>query len=411
MAEQRLLIIGAGFAGLWSAMAARRLIDVHKDIARDRPIQVTVVAPEPELVLRPRLYEANVAEMRASLVQLFEATDVQFVAARVGAIRPQDGVVDAVDRAGAAITLPYDRLVLAPGSQLARPNIPGLREHAFTIDQIAEAVELEDHLKHLTSLPPTTPRNTIVVCGGGFTGIELAAELPERLAGIFGKGEAFRIVIVERADVIGPELGSNPRPFIASALGELGVEMKLGSAVASIDEGGVTLADGERIDALTAVWTAGMEASPLTKQVAAPRDGMGRLQVDRNLRIPELPGIFVAGDAASVVTKQDGHLALQSCQHALRLGRAAGHNAAADLLGVDGRPYEQLNYGTCLDLGSWGSLITDGWDRQVHQTGLAAKPIKKFINQTVIYPPPPNAAAAYAAADPADDPPPVKAFL
>jgi len=204
MASQRLLIVGAGFAGLWSAMAARRLIDLHKDLSRERPIQVTVVAPEPELVLRPRLYEANVAEMRASLVELFEATDVTFVAARVGVIRPHDGQVDAVDSTGADITIPYDRLILAPGSRLARPNIPGLKEHAFTIDQIDEAVQLEDHLRRLASAPSGTSRNTIVVCGGGFTGIELAAELPSRLTEIFGNNEKFRVVIVDRADVIGP---------------------------------------------------------------------------------------------------------------------------------------------------------------------------------------------------------------
>ncbi|UNI17035.1 hypothetical protein JDV02_003414 [Purpureocillium takamizusanense] len=411
MTCQHLVIVGAGFAGLWSAMAARRLIDLHKALSRERSIQVTVVAPEPELILRPRLYEANVASMRASLVELFEATDVVFVAARVGVIRPQDGEVDAVDSTGADITIPYDRLILAPGSRLARPNIPGLREHAFSIDQIKEAVHLEDHLRSLSKLPSTASRDTIVVCGGGFTGIELAAELPDRLAQIFGKDGNFRVVIVDRADVIGPELGDNPRPIIASALDELGVEMKLGSAVASIDASGVTLSSGERIDTLTAVWTAGMEANPLVKQLAAQRDGMGRVQVDRDLRIPTLPNVFVTGDAASVVTKEGGHLALQSCQHALRLGRAAGHNAAADLLGIEGRPYEQLNYGTCLDLGGWGSLITDGWERTVHQSGAGAKPIKQFINQTLIYPPPPDASAAFAAADPADDPPPVKAFL
>jgi len=411
MASQRLLIVGAGFAGLWSAMAARRLIDLHKDLSRERPIQVTVVAPEPELVLRPRLYEANVAEMRASLVELFEATDVTFVAARVGVIRPHDGQVDAVDSTGADITIPYDRLILAPGSRLARPNIPGLKEHAFTIDQIDEAVQLEDHLRRLASAPSGTSRNTIVVCGGGFTGIELAAELPSRLTEIFGNNEKFRVVIVDRADVIGPELGDKPRPMIVSALSDLGVEMMLGAAVASIDANGVTLSSGERIDTLTAVWTAGMEANPLVKQLSAQRDAMGRVQVDRDLRIPSLPNIFVTGDAASVVTKEGGHLALQSCQHALRLGRASGHNAAADLLGIEGRPYEQLNYGTCLDLGGWGSLITDGWDRSVHQSGAAAKPIKQFINQKLIYPPPPDASTAFAAADPADDPPPVKAFL
>jgi NADH dehydrogenase len=99
-----------------------------------------------------------------------------------------------------------------------------------------------------------------------------------------------------------------------------------------------------------------------------------------------VPTVFVAGDAAAADTG-DGHLALQSCQHALQLGRFAGENAARDLLGQPAIPYEQLRYVTCLDLGRAGAVRTQGWDRQVVASGQDGKKIKQMINRQLIYPP------------------------
>jgi NADH dehydrogenase len=96
--------------------------------------------------------------------------------------------------------------------------------------------------------------------------------------------------------------------------------------------------------------------------------------------------VFVAGDAAAADTG-DGHLALQSCQHALQLGRFAGENAARDLLGQPTVPYRQPRYVTCLDLGRAGAVRTQGWDREVVQAGAEAKATKQMINRRLIYPP------------------------
>lgn len=108
--------------------------------------------------------------------------------------------------------------------------------------------------------------------------------------------------------------------------------------------------------------------------------------MDPFLRAPALPQVFVTGDAAAADTG-DGHVALQSCQHALRMGRAAGANAASDLLGLPLQPYTQLRYGTCLDLGRFDAVRTACWDREVIQAGPEAKPVKRTINTQVIYPP------------------------
>ena len=395
-----ILVVGSGFAGMWTALSATRLIDQTKPAN----IQVIVVSPEPTCVIRPRLYEPDADDMHVCLQDLFHATDIQYIRGRVETINPDQKQVT-IQHADTQTSQAYDRLVLAAGSQLKRPDIPGLQEHAYSIDQRHDAAILETHLRSLAAQPSSPARNTVVVAGGGFTGIEIAAELPSRLRSLLGPDEDIRVVVVEQAPEIGPELGPGPRPVILEALTALGVVCKSGAALTSVDETGVvTSRDAERIDAWTTIWTGGMQASTLTRHIPGERDRLGRLRVDSDLRVvspsPPVRDIFVAGDAAWASTDDLGNHALMSCQHAIPLGRFAGHNAAASLLGLASKPYAQPAYVTCLDLGPWGAVVTRGWDRQVSMKGSEAKRVKRNINQVVIYPPRADRAEAFWAADP-----------
>lgn len=395
--SQKIVIIGAGFAGMYSALASRRLISQN---GKDEDIDVVVIAPEPILAVRPRLYEADPATMAAPLEALFNATGVKFVQGLAKAIDTKTKLVEVASTRGKKTQIEYSRLILAAGSHLKMPNVNGLKEHAFNVDQLQSATVLDKHLHDLAQTPNSPARNTVVVCGGGFTGIELAAELPARLRSILGDEAETRVVVIERNPEIGPGLGPGPRPEIEKALREYGVELKLGTAVASVDDHGVTTSTGERVEASTVVWTGGMVATELTQQIPGEKDALGRLLVDKNLRGLESPEVFATGDAASAATDDAGHTALMSCQHALMLGRSSGHNAAADLLQLPNRPYSQPVYGTCLDLGPKGAVVTSGWDRQIVFTGSQAKSVKQFINTTLIYPPPANAEEAFTIADP-----------
>ena len=392
----RILVIGAGFAGMWSALSAARLLDEQ----HRTDVEITVVAPDAHLHVRPRLYKEGPANFRAPLGEIFDAVGVKFVQGTVARIDVARRTVDVQRMDGEASTLDYDRLVLASGSRLFRPAIPGLAEHAFSVDQTDEAVELEAHLRALAQQPASAARNTIVVAGGGFTGIETAAEMPTRLRAALGEETDVRVVIVERSDAIGPDLGAGPRPVIEEALRTLGVTWKLGDGVASVDAGGITTAHGERIESNTVIWTAGLRASTLTEQIPGRRDATGRLHVDRNLAVDGVPGVYATGDVAYAATDDDGNHTMMSCQHAMNLGRSAGHNAAADLLGLEQIPYSQPKYVTCLDLGPWGAVYTEGWEREVKLTGAEAKQLKHRINSEWIYPPRADRAEALAAADP-----------
>lgn len=394
---QRIVIVGAGFAGMYAALSAARQRD-RKGVS-PTALEIAVVAPEPRLVVRPRLYEPAPETMVAPLGELFEAIDVRYEQGRVDAIDVQRQEVGIVASDGSRRSLRYDRLVLATGSQGARPDIPGLAEHGFSVDQLEDAIELDRHLQALASKPASIARDTVVVAGGGFTGIEVATEMPSRLRSILGPGAKVRVRIVDRNAVIAPAMGPQPRPLIEQALRDVGVETTLGVGVASLSEDGVTLSDGQFIESSTVIWAAGMRANPTTEQVPAARDRSGRLVVDRNLRVAEAPEIFAAGDTAQAATDDLGHQALMSCQHAIRLGAVAGFNAAADMLGVSLEPYRQKNYVTCLDLGPSGAVFTRGWDSKVEVSGEKAKALKREINTQWIYPPPADREAAFKAAE------------
>jgi NADH dehydrogenase len=394
----RIIIIGAGFAGMYAALSAARLRDIQG--ASPEELQIALIAPEPTLVVRPRLYEPKPETLTAPLLDVLKAIDVDYVQGSAEAVNTEARTVQIATAKGPRKTLSYDRLVVATGSRLFRPNIPGLAEHGFSVDTLDDAMALDKHLHGLAGKPAVNGRDTVVVAGGGFTGIEAATEMPARLRKIFGQDAKPRIIIVERNTAIAPDMGEEARPVIEEALRKVGVETRLGVGVGSLDQSGVTLSNGEHIETETVIWAAGIRAAPLTAQIPAERDNFGRLLVDRDLRVPDIAGVFATGDAARAACDDDGNYALMSCQHATRMGAFAGNNAAAELLGVPTRPYHQKAYVTCLDLGEAGALFTRGWERKVEMVGDVAKKTKQEINTVWIYPPRAERAAALASADP-----------
>lgn len=394
---KQILIIGAGFAGLWSALSAIRQLDLNGS----KDVEVTLLAPQAELHVRPRFYEPDAHTLAAPLQALFDAVNVRFVQGTAYHIDEAARRVGYRTRSGTRCTLPYDRLIMACGSELERPDMVGI-EHAFDVDKLDSAARLETHLKSLASLPNTPARNTVVVAGGGFTGIETATELPARLSAILGEDAALRVVVIDRGARIGAALGDGIRPAIEQACEALGVEWVCGATVVSIDPAGVQLDNGQRIDASTVVWTVGFKANPLTEQISGERDNRGRLHVDGNLKVKGNDAVYAAGDVAYATCDALGNPAMMSCQHAIPLGRHAGNNAAAELIGVAPMAYSQPKYVTCLDLGAWGAVYTEGWDREVSppEDKAEAKALKRQINSVWIYPPAADRAAALAAADP-----------
>ncbi|MFC4947325.1 NAD(P)/FAD-dependent oxidoreductase [Pseudonocardia sp. GCM10023141] len=381
------LIIGGGFAGVWAAAGMQRTAR-EAGVGADE-LRVTLVAAGDDIVIRPRLYESGPEQMRVSLDRILGPIGVRRIAATVTGIDTAARQVTAIGRDGLPSVLHYDRLVLAAGSQVVRPELPGA-EHLFDVDTMTGAAGLAGHLDRLPRRAAEGATGgdtfTAVVVGAGFTGIEVATELVGRLRAIAGATTPVRVVLVERADAVGPELGPGPRPEILAALDELGVELRLGVSLTAVTPTGVTLSDGTTIAAATTIWTAGMLASPLTAQVPGRRDRLGRLHVDEHLRVEGVADVYAAGDTAAAQA-EDGHHVTQSCQHAVPQGKFVGRNVAADLLGLPAVPFVPDPYVTCLDLGAAGAVLTSGFERSVVMTRDEAKDLKRSINAQWIYPP------------------------
>jgi len=394
--SKRIIIAGSGFAGLWAALAAQRAIHLA---SQEQNIEVVMVSPTPNVDIRPRLYEAVLENMNPDISELLSVVGVKFLAGWVNQIDADQQTIAISTKDGNKQALSYDRFILATGSTTFMPPIPGLTEYGFSVSTLEDAEKLDQHLKNLANKPANAARNTVVVAGGGLTGLETATEMPERLRSILGETD-IRVVLVDSSTEIGAAMGDQAAAVIQEALTELGIEGKAGVRVSALDSSGVTLSNGERIEAATVIWTAGMRANHLTSQIAGEKDNLGRLIGDAYLHAPEAKNIFVTGDTVKVPTDEFGNFNVMSCQHAMSLGRVAGYNAAAELVDLPLHAYSQPKYVTCLDLGAWGALYTEGWDRKVQFVREDAKKIKQEINTVWIYPPEADRDAVFAIANP-----------
>jgi NADH:ubiquinone reductase (H+-translocating) len=382
---ERILILGAGFAGLWAAVGAVRKIAEHQ---AQKEIGVMVVNRTPYHNIRVRNYEADLSDVRVPLEDVLAPIGAETI---VGDVEDIDvaGRRVAVGAPGGRRVLAYDRLVLALGSETVRPPVPGLAEYGFDVDSYEAASRLDRHLKGLGARPPAPGQFTAIVVGAGLTGIEVATALPERLAAARGGSastEPARIVVVDRQPFVGSDMGPSARPVIEGALTSLRIEPRVDAGILRIETGGVRLTSGEWIDARTVIWCAGMRASPLVAMLPVGRDRLGRAPVDESMRVEGVADLYAAGDVASA--RIDGvHPSVMSCQHGRPMGRYAGHNVAADLLGAPLLALKIDWYTTILDLGACGAVYTEGWDRRVVATGPLAKATKQTINCKRIYPP------------------------
>jgi NADH dehydrogenase len=397
-AASRVLVLGSGFAGLWAALgAARRLNELGVATGE---VDVTVVNSRPFHDIRVRNYEADLSPCRIPLQDLLDPAGIGHITANVSGIDASAATVRTADGA----TLGYDRLVMALGSIVAKPDIPGLAEFGYDIDTYDGAMRLQAHIRDLAKQPADPATATAVVVGAGLTGIEIATALPTMLSDALAATP--RVILVDHNPLVGSDMGDSARPVIEEALAQNHVEAMTGVGVTAVDQRSVTLSNGDVLPVATVVWCAGMRANPLTAEFGVPRDRLGRLPVDDFLRVEGVSGVFAAGDVAAA-KMDDEHLSVMSCQHSRPMGRYAGYNVIGDLLGAPMMALRIPWYVTVLDLGPAGAVYTEGWDRRVVSTGATAKATKRVINGERIYPPlTGDRAALFEAATPVLQAPP-----
>jgi NADH dehydrogenase len=228
--------LGAGFAGLWAAIgAARRLEELG---AGPNQVEVVVVDRAPWYSIRVRNYEADLSDTRVRLDSVLDPIGVEHIVSEVTGIDIAARRV-ACSAEGVSRSLGYDRLVFALGSKLVRPPLPGLVEYAFDVDTYEAAARLNEHIAALPFQPGTNGQYTVVVIGGGLTGIEVATEMPGKLCAAVahapssGTTPVPHVILADRQPRIGSDMGESAIPVIDEALAQLGIETRTGISVAS----------------------------------------------------------------------------------------------------------------------------------------------------------------------------------
>ena len=380
---KNLVVIGGGFAGFWSAMSAVRQA---RFLRKDSALKIMMISLDEYLSIRPRFYENKFKDMRVPLKKYLDPLDIVLHVAKVERIDHKKRNIFMVGLNGQEEVLSFDGLILATGSQLNRPPLPGF-EHAFNVDTFRESVQLEDHLKELSaSRFLSASSRTFVVVGASFTGLEVITGLPERLRSFDLPDIHYDFILTDRSFSIAPEYSSEGRGIISRQIEKEGIQFFAGEEVDSISSDHILFKSGKCIETRTVIWCGGMKANPLTSMFPVDRDCLGRLKVDRFLRIDGQRTIFAAGDVVQACVDDEGHLSVMSCQHAIPQGKFAGNNAVNALFDCDLIPYSQPRYGTCLDLGSEQALLTSGWDRFPKMTGTPAKELKIEIMSKWIIP-------------------------
>ncbi len=207
MPAKNIVVLGGGFAGLWSRRWRRRQLD-ELGVGPDE-VRITLVNRDAYHGIRVRNYEADLSDVRVPLADVLGPVGVPIMIGNVHEIRTTEKQVTVATVDGEQ-TLPYDRLVFALGSQLIRPPVPGLAEHAFDVDTYDGASRLNRHLGLLPSRPESPGQFGVLVIGAGLTGIEVACEMPDKLRAALAKAglsRPVRVILADRNPWIGSDMG------------------------------------------------------------------------------------------------------------------------------------------------------------------------------------------------------------
>ncbi len=358
----RIVVLGGGFAGLEAIRVLERRLGRRPDV------ELLLVSDRNYLLFTPLL-----PQVASSLVEPRHI--IQPIRDIRGARRfrfRRDRVLD-IDLAGRRVicaegVLPYDRLVIALGGVTSTFGIPGVEEHALNYKRLDDAILVRDHLidlaEHADHEPDAGRRRrllTICVVGGGYTGVELIAELQDffhsyvvpRYRGI-ARGD-YRLVVLEAT----PEILRGVHPRLAERarrrLRREGIEILTGTRVTRVLPGAIEVEGGRQVPVGLTIWAAGVRGHPVLEQVPLCRDRLGRIIVTGTLQVPDRPEIFGAGDAVTIEGKPDASLPIIPA--ALAHGRLAARNILA---GLEDRPLDLIEFaprGMLVSLGEKDAVV------------------------------------------------------
>ncbi|MBI3002567.1 MAG: NAD(P)/FAD-dependent oxidoreductase [candidate division NC10 bacterium] len=359
MSGHRILILGAGFGGLFTAL------ELTRRLRREEAVEIVLLDARNFHLFSPLLHEVTsgsveprhvvwpIRSIRRRRPLTFERRAVRSIALDRRRVLTDRGEVA------------YDSLVIALGSTTNYFGARGAAEKAFSFKSLHDAVRLRNHLLEMyeqadLERDPERRRRllTFVLVGAGCTGVELATELWDLIRGPLARsyprvdpGEG-RVVILEATQRVIPCVSDRLAALGLEKLRAKGIEVRLQAPAVAVRDEGVELGDAEVLPTATVIWTAGVKANPVVEALPVERDKLGRVVVDEHLQVPPFPGVFAIGDAAHCWDPGLQAPLPPTGQVAVQQARAVARNIARELQGKPKEPFRYRHQGDLVSLGT-----------------------------------------------------------
>jgi NADH:ubiquinone reductase (H+-translocating) len=354
-----IVIVGGGFAGMAVARRLERRL-------RPDEAEIVVLSRENYTLFTPMLPEVTSGELEVRHV----VTPVRMQLKRSRFVLADVDAIDVAARTvtyhhvltGMKVALAYDQLVLALGASTSTFGLPGVAEYSWALKTLDDADSVRNHLVWLLELADTIADDarrkrllTLVVVGGGFTGVETAGEIVELFRRVLRfykrlRPDEVKMILVEAGPVLLAGLPPKMGEYARRVLQRRGVEVLTGDGVTAVDAHGLTLASARRIESETIVWSAGVKPSPTIAKTTLPTTKRGAVETQRDMRVAGLEGVWALGDCASIPDGTGGVFPM-TAQHAIREGPCLADNIVALLHAKPTRPFEYRSLGMMAALG------------------------------------------------------------
>ena len=341
-----IVIVGGGFAGVTLAQRLERSLPAE--------MEVTVISADNHLVFTPMLPEVvgrTISPLHVVVAGRQLTRRAKWLEARVSRIDHENNEAHYVLRDGTEASIAYTQLVLACGSAANLEEIPGLASRGYALKTVIDAIVMGNDVIGNFEAAATEPEAgarkrllTVVVIGGGFSGVEVAGHITDMMHAIQRfypelKSECPRVVLLHKGERLLPEWHHQSlSEFTLRKLRQNGIEVRLKTTAKKADSAAVQLASGEEIETGMIVCTVGTETHPLIKGLDLPLE-KGRLKTDPDMKVSGTANLWALGDCSIVPNAYDGHACPATAQFAVQQARQLGDNLGRTLSGAETKPF------------------------------------------------------------------------